>query len=67
MPTPGVYICIRRTLDWHDETASAARLRPDFRPKAEAWNATLDPPAELGWARPCMARMDELMRQVRLK
>jgi hypothetical protein len=47
MPTPGVYICIRRTLDWHDEAATAARLRPDFRPKVEVWNATLDPPYHL--------------------
>jgi len=43
MPTPRIYICIRRTLDWHDEAASAALLRPDLRPKVEVWNATLEP------------------------
>ena len=42
-----VYICIRRTLDWHDEAMVAARLRPAFRPKVEVWNATLDPPYHL--------------------
>lgn len=42
--TPGVYICIRRTLDWRDGVASTARLRPDLRPKVKVWNSTLDPP-----------------------
>jgi hypothetical protein len=44
---PRVYICIRRTLDWHDETLVQANLRPSFRPKFEVWNATLDPPYHL--------------------
>jgi hypothetical protein len=39
-----IYICIRRTLDWHDEAVVAANLRREFRPKVEVWNATLDPP-----------------------
>lgn len=47
MPTPGVFICIRRTLDWDDEAAVTANLRPDFRPKLAMWNATLDPPYHL--------------------
>lgn len=41
---PGTYICIRRTLDWEDEALVQEGLRPDFRPKFDAWNATFDVP-----------------------
>lgn len=44
---PRIYICIRRTLDWHDESAVMTGLRPSFQPKFELWNATLDPPYQV--------------------
>jgi hypothetical protein len=37
---PQVHICVRRTLDWHDEAIVSARILPEFRPKLDAWNAT---------------------------
>jgi hypothetical protein len=40
MPTPGVYICIRRTLDWHDEAATAAR---SGRTSGRRWRLERDP------------------------
>jgi hypothetical protein len=44
---PGIFICIRRTLDWQDEAVVTKHLRPGFRPKLAAWNATFDPPYHL--------------------
>jgi hypothetical protein len=35
-----VFLCVRRTIDWRDET----RIDPQFRPKVEAWNATFPMP-----------------------
>lgn len=35
-----IYICVRRTLDWHDEAVVARDLQRSFRPKLEAWNET---------------------------
>ncbi len=34
-----LYICIRRTLPWHDEEAVAAGLAKDLRAKVPIWNA----------------------------
>ena len=39
-----IHICIRRTLDWRDETLVAARILPEFRAKYDAWNAAFDMP-----------------------
>ena len=39
-----LHICVRETLPWHDETAVAAALLPDVRPKVELWNATFHLP-----------------------
>jgi hypothetical protein len=36
---PPVCICVRRTLDWSDEAAVNAGLKPDFKAKFDAWNA----------------------------
>ena len=35
-----VFLCVRRTIDWRDET----KIDPGFRPKVEAWNATFPMP-----------------------
>ena len=35
-----LYICVRRTLPWHDETAVVAALVPELRQKVEVWNAS---------------------------
>jgi hypothetical protein len=43
-PAAGIYICIRRTLDWRDAARVRAGVLPEFRPKLEAWNATFDLP-----------------------
>lgn len=44
MSAPEIYLCVRRTLDWHDEAQVEANLIPHFRPKMAAWNATFDMP-----------------------
>jgi hypothetical protein len=41
---PVVHICLRQTLDWHDEALASAYIIPRFRPKFEAWNATFTMP-----------------------
>ena len=38
----GIYICIRKTLDWGDEARTRSHILPKFRPKLDAWNATFD-------------------------
>lgn len=44
MGSPAIYLCVRRTLNWHDEAEVEAKLIPAFRPKMAAWNATFDTP-----------------------
>ncbi len=44
---PGVYIVIRRTLEWQDEAAVRDGLRPEFRSKYETWNRTFQMPYHL--------------------
>jgi hypothetical protein len=44
LATPDVYICIRKTLDWQDESLVRKHILPEFRSKLEAWNATFDLP-----------------------
>lgn len=39
-----IHICIRQTLDWHDEAVVEARLLTEFRAKFDAWNATFTIP-----------------------
>ena len=39
-----IHLCLRHTLDWHDEALVDAQLIPEFRPKLLAWNATFDMP-----------------------
>jgi hypothetical protein len=42
-----IYIWVRKTLDWQDEKAFWAQLRPSLRAKVEAWNATFTLPYHL--------------------
>jgi hypothetical protein len=42
-----VYICIRKTLDWQDESLVRKHILPEFRPKLETWNATFTLPYHL--------------------
>jgi hypothetical protein len=42
-----VYVWIRRTVDWADEEAFYAQLRPHFRPRVELWNRTFEMPFHL--------------------
>lgn len=42
--TAVLYVCVRRTLEWGDEAAVTAGLRPEFRPKVATWNATFTLP-----------------------
>jgi hypothetical protein len=37
-----LYICVRRTLPWHDEVAVAAGLHPQMRSRVALWNATFN-------------------------
>ena len=39
-----IHICIRRTLDWKDDTVVRARILPEFRAKYDEWNAAFDMP-----------------------
>lgn len=39
-----VYIWVRATLDWEDEEAVWAQVRPEFRPRIDLWNATFNVP-----------------------
>jgi hypothetical protein len=39
-----IYLCVRRDIDWSDETDVEARLREDLRPKVAVWNQTLTLP-----------------------
>ena len=42
-----ICICVRATLDWHDEAAVEAHLIDAFRPKVRTWNATFTLPYHL--------------------
>jgi hypothetical protein len=42
-----IYIWVRATLDWRDEDAFWAQVRPDFRSKVALWNATFNIPFHL--------------------
>ncbi len=35
-----IYIWVRATVDWEDEEAFLAQVRPEFEPRLEIWNAT---------------------------
>jgi hypothetical protein len=37
-----LYICVRRTLPWHDEAAVSAALAPQMRATVDLWNATFE-------------------------
>jgi hypothetical protein len=45
--SPGVYIWIRKTVDWQDEAAFLAQCPVDLRPKVELWNTTFNVPFHL--------------------
>jgi hypothetical protein len=63
-----IYVCVRRTLDWHDEVAVARDLDPTFRPKLEAWNETFTMPYHevrrrlKGIAELSLSRIDDAVR-----
>ena len=42
-----VYIWVRATVDWQDEQAFLAQIRPEFKPKVELWNETFTIPFHL--------------------
>lgn len=42
-----VYICIRATVNWSDEAAFRAQLRPEWVSTVELWNATFNIPYHL--------------------
>lgn len=42
-----VYIWVRATVDWQDEQAFLAQIRPEFKPKLELWNETFTIPFHL--------------------
>ena len=44
MSFPGVYLVVRRTLDWQDAAAVESALDPEFRAKYDTWNATFRMP-----------------------
>lgn len=39
-----LYICVRRTVEWRDEEAFRAQLKPAFAPKVAAWNEAFTMP-----------------------
>jgi hypothetical protein len=41
---PPVHICVRATLDWHNEALVRERIYPRFRQKFDVWNDTLTMP-----------------------
>lgn len=41
---PRLYIVIRKTADWNDETAVRAQLPPVLVPRVDLWNETLAMP-----------------------
>jgi len=41
---PGIYVCVRETLDWRDAAAVDAQLNEEFRPKRALWDATFAMP-----------------------
>jgi len=42
-----VYLFVRKTLDWQDESAFYSQLSPAFAPKVDAWNRTFRMPYHL--------------------
>jgi hypothetical protein len=39
-----IYVWVRATVDWEDESAFLAQLNPNFKPQVDAWNDTFDIP-----------------------